>query len=121
MGILVKMAKLSTMLMVALETVEAQNLAKNKPSWAWPSPSGGEIWKCFDGTFNDWTCETDAGIHPHINVDLEAVYHVNFIAVTGSSYNKMKGSELRVGNFTDPTQNPSCGVTVDTAGFFDCD
>jgi len=54
MGILVKMAKLSTMLMVALETVEAQNLAKNKPSRAsepWPPP-GGEIWKCFDGTFN---------------------------------------------------------------------
>lgn len=26
-----------------------------------------------------------------------------------------------MGNSTDPTENPSCGVIVDTGGFYDCD
>jgi len=37
-----------------------------------------------------------------------------------SSASTLGPSELRVGNSTNPDQNPSCGVTVMDGGFFDC-
>jgi len=59
-----------------------------------------------------------------VTVDLEAVYHVLMIAVINREnmlYEKLAGSELRVGNSTDPLDNLSCGVVVDDGGFYDCD
>ena len=59
-----------------------------------------------------------------MTVDLEDVYHVQMIAVINREdivHDKLAGSELRVGNSTDPLDNPSCGVVVDDGGFYDCD
>jgi len=53
--------------------------------------------------------------------------HVRTIVIIGRSKSpydsrtRLAGSELRVGNSTDPTANPSCDVVVDAGGFYDCD
>jgi len=60
-----------------------------------------------------------------MTVDLEAVHHVKMLAVTqrerGNLEGHLVGSEFRVGNSTTFTDNPSCGVTVNEAGLYDCD
>jgi len=59
-----------------------------------------------------------------VTVDLEAVHHVQMIAVINREDccpERLAGSELRVGNSTDPLENLSCGVVVDDGGFYDCD
>ena len=53
MGILVKMAKRLTMLMVAVTAVEAQNLARGKTSKASTPVTSKDSFFCFDGSFNN--------------------------------------------------------------------
>jgi len=51
------------------------------------------------------------------------VYHVQMIAVINRKdfAHRLVGSQLLVGNSTDYATNPSCGVVVDTGGFYGCD
>ena len=124
MGILVKMAKRLTMLMVTLTTAEAKNLAEGKLSWRSSDPTIPMSYpsaNCFDGKFQGSNCAAGSEVNPSFTVDLEGVYHVRLIAVTSAHYDQLNPSELLVGNSTDPTENPSCGVIVKQGGFYDCD
>ena len=121
---------LTVMHLVSLETpVLAQNVAKGKPATMTSEDSGGSSASiCFDGDYYanglDWTCYTASEVHPSVTVDLEAVFHVQMIAVINrgdNNYGRIKTSELRVGNSTDPLENPPCDVVVNDGGFYDCD
>jgi len=65
--------------------------------------------------------------NPWLRVELDESVHVRTVGILGredapyDSRKRLKGSEIRVGNSTNPTGNPSCGVIVDTGGFYDCD
>ena len=64
-------------------------------------------------------------LNPWLTIDLGAIYNVRMIAVLNQEIRtdlawKLGPSELRVGNSTNPDQNPSCGVTVMDGGFYNC-
>ena len=68
-------------------------------------------------------CHTASEVNPQVTVDLGDVYHVLMIAVINrenKNQGRLAGSELLVGNSTNPLGNPSCGVVVDDGGFYDC-
>jgi len=107
----------------------AQNVAKGKPATQSSTERDLVATKCFDGNYYGFgetagLCSTQPETNPQITVDLGEVYHVLMIAVINREdccQDRLVGSELRVGNSTDPLDNSSCGVVVDDGGFYDCD
>jgi len=109
----------------------AQNLAKNRPVFASSVELGSAVENAVDGIciprpllgycFTS-TSEANAWLY----VELAEVSHVRTIAfktdeTTNVAYDKIRGSTLRVGNSTTITDNPSCGHTINDAGYHDCD
>jgi len=65
-------------------------------------------------------------VDPYLNVELAEVTHVRTILfmndqTDGTSRAKISGATLHVGNSTTVTSNPSCGVTVEAGGYYECD
>ena len=100
--------------------LRAENLAKGRVTTI-ISSLNTEASFCTDGDYYGFghykTCHTNVHVNPWIQVQLDEVVHVRTVVIVNRedmASNKLIGSEIRVGNLTDPKDaNPSCGVVVD--------
>uniref|UniRef100_A0A673I7F4 Fucolectin tachylectin-4 pentraxin-1 domain-containing protein n=1 Tax=Sinocyclocheilus rhinocerous TaxID=307959 RepID=A0A673I7F4_9TELE len=76
--------------------------------------SGPEL--ALDGLLNSWT-HTNEQNNPWWRVDLLKVYRVNRVTITNreSSYLRINGAVIRIGNFLDIYSNTICGM-ISTLG-----
>uniref|UniRef100_A0A673I394 Fucolectin tachylectin-4 pentraxin-1 domain-containing protein n=1 Tax=Sinocyclocheilus rhinocerous TaxID=307959 RepID=A0A673I394_9TELE len=95
-------------------------LAENVALWGKTSQSstyaGSEPEFALDGLLNSWT-HTNEQTNPWWRVDLLKVYRVNRVTITNrpSSYSRINGAVIRIGNFLDIYSNTICGV-ISTLG-----
>jgi len=115
---------------LVLALVGAQNLALDRPAERSSYYGGLGPENCVDGNYysrhsGNVLCHTGNEKNPWFRVKLDGVHHVKMISVTNRSdccQDRLKTSELLVGNSTTPTDNPVCeNAVVDEGGFYDCD
>jgi len=110
-------------------SLRAENLAKGRVATMISIHTTSDPAICVDGDYYGFghgqVCHTSAAINPWIEVQLDEVVHVRTVVIVNrEEYNRhlLVGSEIRVGNLTDLKHaNPSCGVSVDEGGVYDCD